>query len=301
MLSIQSQEGAATTLTEPENLERRNTDPLVEDAKPTESGEISARTTGVSHTDEAGYRLAESESMPAAAPSDSPPALPLPQPVRAADTTFQPASDDIEQSSGDESFPIEPPDVDEVWSRWTEWKEPILWSAGGIVFSILIVVGGYWVATLIFLLASLYGAYYIVISLEVPVRVTPEQAVKEFYGAAAHRLPNFRRMYTLLTADGRQSDEFSNFAGFRSYWQTEIAGLSRTATWLVPLDFRIEGFRCRYNGEKTLARVHYVLKVVPRGRPESDESTGEFTAQNLAVKGPDGQWYLNDGTLPEPS
>jgi hypothetical protein len=131
--------------------------------------------------------------------------------------------------------------------------------------------------------------------------VTPEQAVKEFYGAAAHRLPNFRRMYILLTTDGRQSDEFSDFAAFRAYWQAAVARLSRSRAWLVPLDFRVEGFRCRYNGEKTLASIRYILKVSPRGRPETDEPTAEFEMHNLAVKGPDGQWYLNDGTLPEPS
>jgi hypothetical protein len=65
------------------------------------------------------------------------------------------------------------------------------------------------------------------------------------------------------------------------------------------MDFRIEGFRCRYNGEKTLAAIRYTLQVSPRGRPESDEPSAEFQMHNLAVKGPDGQWYLNDGTLPE--
>jgi len=285
-------------VSEPENLEQDLTDPADGNSNPTGRDDFADPSPGASHTEEPGYRLAESERAPAEAPLATPPAA-APKPACATESTFEPASA-AESPRAVEDFPNEPPAVDAVWSRTAEWKEPLLWSAAGITFSILIVIGGDWVAAAVFIVALLYGAYYIIISLEVPVRVTPEQSAKEFYGAAGHRMPNYRRMYTLLTADGRQSDDFSDFADFRAYWQAAIARMSRSATWLVPLDFRIEGFRCRYNGDKTLARVRYILKVSPRGRPESDEPAAEFEIHNLAVKGPDGQWYLNDGTLPEP-
>ena len=253
---------------------------------------------GPSLGDDAGYLLAESESAPIPSLDISPPPA-AQEPVSPTETTFQPATQEAKPEGIVEQFPDESPAVDAVWSRWAEWQEPLLWSAAGIALAVLIVLGGSWVAMLVFVLASAYGAYHIIISLAVPVRVTPEQAVREFYEAAGHRLPNFRRMYILLTTDGRQSDEFTNFADFRAYWQAQVTRLSRSPAWLVPLEFHVEGFRCRYNGEKTLGSVRYILKVSPRGRPETDEPTAEFAMHNLVVKGPDGQWYLNDGTLPE--
>ena len=239
------------------------------------------------------YRLADPE------PSPTPSAAPPPSP-EAIESTFEATADESDQPLTDE-FPAELPDVSEVWSRWAEWRVPLLWSGAGIGLATLIYVGRDYVALLMFLMAMAYGAYCIIISLEVPVRVTPEQAVKEFYGAACHRLPNFRRMFSLLTRDGRQCDAFSGFADFRAYWAAQIARLSRSPAWLIPLEFRIEGFKYRHNAEKSMAVVRYILKVSPRGRPESEEPTARMELHNLVVKGPDGQWYLNDGTLPEAS
>lgn len=286
-------------MSEPPKLDQDLNTPSSGTASPGRCADPDPASPATSSGDEAGYGLAESEpvSGPPSTASTAPPAQETAGPD---ESTFQPATDEAKPERVVEDFPDKPPAVDEVWSRWREWKAPMLWSAAGIGLSVLIMVGGVWVALSTFLLALAYGSYYIVISLEVPVRVTPEQAVREFYGAACHRMPNFRRMYTLLTADGRQSDEFTGFADFRAYWRAEVARLSRSPAWLVPLAFRIDGFRCRYNGEKNLAAIRYTLKVSTRGTPESDEPTAEFQMHNLAVKGPDGQWYLNDGTLPEP-
>jgi hypothetical protein len=285
-------------LSEPTKL-----DPELTDNEAARLPESRTTDAAVVPGDEVGYRLAEPEAAPIPAPPLSPPSeLPPSAPhaaVSPTESTFQPATEEGKSEGVVAEFPDEPPVVDEVWSRWAEWKEPLLWSGGGIALATLIVFGGPWVAIALFVVASAYGAYYVVISLAVPVRVTPEQAAREFYEAAGHRLPNFRRMFVLLTSDGRVSDDFTDYASFRSYWQMQIARLSRSPAWLVPLEFRVEGCRCRYNGEKTLAAVDYTLRVSPRGAPASSEPAAEFQMRILAVKGPDCQWYLNDGTLPE--
>jgi len=166
-----------------------------------------------------------------------------------------------------------------------------------MTLAIAIVLGGQFVPFLIFSSALAYGAYQIVISLEVPVRVTPEQAVREFYLAASHRLPNFRRMYALLTTRAKRSPEFSDYASFRTHWMSQISRIGSHPTWFVPLEFRVERFRCRYNGEKNMAHVKYYVAGTPRGRSHS-KSDEAFEACHLAVKGPDGQWYLDGGVGP---
>ena len=282
------EEGLAESIVQPE---RSDDAPPKDLAQPTEDDE-----EGVS------YRLADPEPAKLPVPEPSLPEPPLPGvETEKPESTFRAANEANDKELHEEDFPDEPPEVTEVWSRWAEWKQPVIWMGGGLAVATLIMFGGPWVATLVFLAGLSFGAYYIVISLEVPVRVTPEQAVREFYAAAAHRLPHLHRMYALLTSDGKHTEEFADFADFRAYWKAEIARLSSSPPWLVPLEFRIEGFEHRYNGEKSLALVRYILNVSPRGRPESNQPIAQFEMHNLVVKGPDGQWYLNDGTLPEPS
>jgi hypothetical protein len=150
-----------------------------------------------------------------------------------------------------------------------------------------------------FIVALAYGAYCVVTSLEIPVRVTPDQAIQEFFAAASHRLPNYRRMYFLLTDEAKHCGVFHDYVQFRAYWADRLAELSRSPVWLVPLEFCIEGLKHRYNDDKTMATMRYLIKVVPRGRAEFVKPLAEFDARNVVVKGPDGQWYLNDGTMPE--
>jgi hypothetical protein len=195
-------------------------------------------------------------------------------------------------------FPDQVPDVEQVWSRWDEWKEPLAWTVAAAGFAILIIVAGVWVPMAILVASLGYATYQVVISLEIPVRITPEQAVREFYAAVGHRLPNLRRMYLLLTSDGKKSEHFDDFADFRAYWKAQLSRLSRAPVWLFPLDFRVAGVRCRYNPEKELAVIRYRLQVFPRGCGESVDPIAEFDASNLAVKGRDGQWYLHHGVLP---
>jgi hypothetical protein len=279
--------------TNPDNASRDDIAPVPDSARDSDSLETEQKTdTG----EPAEYRLADPEppSTPVDVPDMSQPGVV----EEGAETTFQ-ASTEEGVRPVPEKFPDPPPEVSRVWSRWAEWQEPLIWSSAGVALAILIVYAGGYVAILMFLLAISYGAYCVVTSLEIPVRVTPEQAIQEYYAAANHRLPNFRRMYALLTDDAKRCAAYSYFAQFRAYWMQQIARFSRSPTWLVPLEFRVEGFKCRYNQDKTLAAVRYVVRVAPRSQSESAQPSAEFDVRNLAVKGPDGQWYVNDGTLPE--
>ena len=279
-------------MNEPEKLEKGQ-EPITSD-RPAPPQATTGHTASVGESD-GGYLLADPE--PDRAP---PPESPVVEPGT-TDSTFKPAEAVADEGRTAADFPCDVPEVHEVWSRWMEWKEPLLWSAASMGLVGLIYYGGGWIAAILFGIGLAYGAYHIVISLEIPVRVTPEQAVQEFYAALGHRLPNYRRMYAVLTSDGKRSAEFPDFPGFRAFWKRRIARFNRSYEWLAPLDFRIEGFKCRYDPERTLANVRYKLRVFPRSRTASDEPLAEFDLRNLLVKGPDGQWYLNDGTLPEPS
>lgn len=269
---------------------------------------VSGGTSSVSNAarsnaseEQAGYDLADPDPAPPppkAAPVEEPIPLPVAEPEPEVEaSTFQ-ASSDEPAGQRPVEFPDERPEVREIWSRWVDWKEPLIWSSAAVVLATLIVFAHEYVAIALFLAGIAYGAYCVVISLEVPVRVTPEQAIDEFFAAACHRMPNYRRMYGLLTADGRRCDSFSNFAEFRSYWTSTIGRWANSPIWLVPLEFQLEGFKHRYNPDKSMATVSYTVKVIPRGRAESAKPLVEFPASNLVVKGTDGQWYVNDGTVP---
>ena len=79
----------------------------------------------------------------------------------------------------------------------------------------------------------------ILISLERPVRITPEQAVKDFYGSLSHHVPHFRRMWLLLSTGGRTSGHFSTFPEFKKYWVDRLAKLPRGARGAIhPLEIR---------------------------------------------------------------
>lgn len=219
--------------------------------------------------------------------------------AESSDSTFQASADESEADAVADDFPNELPAVDEVWSRWAEWKQPLRWAGACIAAAILIAIGGVWIPTLIFMIGMAYGSYHIVITLEIPVRVTPEHAVREFYLAINHWLPNYNRMYKLLTTPARRSTEFFTFSEFRGYWRDKIGRILKSSVWVNTLDFRIEGYKCRYNPEKNMAAVRYTVRVFPNTRMDSGQPVAEFAVCNTAVKGPDGQWYLNDGRIPE--
>ena len=80
--------------------------------------------------------------------------------------------------------------------------------------------------TFLLLLVGAVGAvvlsYPILITLERPVRMTPEQAVRDYYAALSHHLPHYRRMWLLLARTGRTSSSYGSFEGFKAYWAEKL-------------------------------------------------------------------------------
>src|SRR5262245_18196792 len=128
----------------------------------------------------------------------------------------------------------EPAVVDVVWSRWGEWGPDLIrvgLAALATLFCHYLALrsGSFSFAFLVLLLGMLAMAalsYPLAVTLERPVRVTPEQAVKDYYDALSHSLPHYRRMWLLLSSAGRTCPEFAEFEVFESYWRSTIAALN---------------------------------------------------------------------------
>ena len=81
--------------------------------------------------------------------------------------------------------------VEEVWSRTAEWGPTLLVVGAWVTFIVLFVYFGLgtehiWTALLTLLVGGMVAvvlSYPILITLERPVRITPEQAVRDYYGA----------------------------------------------------------------------------------------------------------------------
>jgi hypothetical protein len=238
-------------------------------------------------------------------PDESPEvAPPIPvapaSPTRAAAKTRKPSRPETAERLDDD----EPASVDEVWSRGAEWA-PALTRLGivgaavlflvyltssnpGLAFMILL-VGGF---------ACVLLSYPIVITLERPVRMTPEQALKDYYGALSHHFPHYKRMWLLLSSEGRDCRHFNSFTGFTTYWKEQLTALkSGQSSQFTPLDFEVEEFKSEKSAGKPKADARCTIAAYVRGK-KSDGPKKSFHLETELVKGPDGMWYLNDGALP---
>jgi hypothetical protein len=195
--------------------------------------------------------------------------------------------------------------VEEVWSRTSEWGGTLIVVLGwlAILFSVVYFTLGWEHFGLAFLTLILGGiaavilSYPILITLERPVRITPEQALRDYYGALSHHFPHFRRMWLLLSSAGRISTAYGSFEGFKAYWKDQIAQLRQGhAGSLTPLVFEVADFRADKSAGKVKIDAAFALKVWVRGRRR--EGTIHSVPMALAlVRGPDNMWYLEDGTL----
>ena len=202
---------------------------------------------------------------------------------------------------------LEDPDsVEQVWSRGAEWGRTLAILAAvvvitGSVFAWSISAGSYTLALVsvlaggvVFILCS----YPILISLERPVRITPEQAVKDFYGSLSHHVPHFRRMWLLLSTGGRTSGHFSTFPEFKKYWVDRLAKLrAGRAGRFTPLKFEVGDFKADKSQGKTSVDAKYTVKVSIRGR-QGEGPIASFRVETSLVKGQDRMWYLDEGFLP---
>jgi hypothetical protein len=198
-------------------------------------------------------------------------------------------------------------DVHEVWTRWGEWKSNLvpLGSAALVLLFLLFVTFDVDQMGRTFLLLVIGGAvliglaYPIFITLERPVRITPEQAAQDYYAALSHFLPHYRRMWLLLSSRGRSSPSFSTFDEFKEYWKLRLTLLrDKAGGRFMPLDFRVEEFKGEKSAGMTETDARFSVKVFRAGR-EGEGPIASYRLESGFVKGPDKMWYLGLGTLPE--
>jgi hypothetical protein len=197
--------------------------------------------------------------------------------------------------------------VEEVWSRPAEWGPTLLLlTAWLLVLAIFIyftwgqelyAIGFF--GLLVGVGLAIVLSYPILITLERPVRVTPEQAVRDFYGALSHHFPHYRRMWLLLSTAGRTTTSYGSFEGFKRYWTDRLRKLKGgQAGTMTPLVFEIAEYRADKSAGKAEVDALFTLKVWVRGRRQAGPLMS-IPAQVSLVRGPDKMWYLESGTLPE--
>ncbi|MGO9468670.1 MAG: hypothetical protein ACLQIB_41545 [Isosphaeraceae bacterium] len=210
----------------------------------------------------------------------------------------------------DEQSKVDPSTlVEEVWSRAGEWGGTLIVMG---VWAIVVFVGFffcwfqdlYGMAFLALLVGGLVAtimSYPLIITLERPVRITPEQAVRDYYGALAHHMPHFRRMWLLLSKAGRISTAYGSFEGFKSYWSDRLRRMRQGhAGSLTPLVFEVEDFKADKSAGRVRIDAEFRLKVSVRGQRKAGP-IHSFPMKIALARGPDKMWYLESGTLPPSS
>ena len=206
--------------------------------------------------------------------------------------------------------PTEPPaTVEQVWSRWSEWGATltslaIVALSEAFLLSLSISAGLYTLCLFLILLSGvvlIVLAYPIFITLERPVRITAEQAIKDYYGALSHLMPHYRRMWLLLSSEGRKSGSFSSFAGFKAYWRERRAELRGNRGGRgTRMRFEVADFQSDKSAGRTELDARFTLNVF-LGDESGKEPIRSYRTKTSLVKGPDRMWYLNTGTLPAES
>ena len=246
-----------------------------------------------------GYSVPEVDEPPPPVAIPSPPVDrpgPKPRPKPTAAASQVPEGDSSE-------FEAEISEVYPVWTRGAEWG-PDLVRVGAVGLGTLVLTWlSLWSIWALFFLmvggaATVLLSYPILITLERPVRITPEQAVEDYFAAASHHFPHYRRMWLLLSSLGRESGSFTSFEDFRAYWMGRIERWKaiKGVGKYTPLKFEVDSFRADKSTGKSTSRADYTVNVYIRDR----ESEGPIESIKMAhglIKGPDRMWYLNRGTL----
>ncbi|WP_165067590.1 hypothetical protein [Paludisphaera rhizosphaerae] len=197
--------------------------------------------------------------------------------------------------------------VDHVWTRGAEWGPTIValivWGVVALtLLYFLLAWEMYSTAMATLAIGGLVGLallYPILITLERPVRMTPEQALRDYYQALSHHFPHYRRMWLLLSNAGRTSSRFASLEGFKGYWKAKLKQLREgKAKGSTPLVFVVEGFKSEKSGGKTEIQGKWTVQVFVRGQRDAGP-IWSFPTEGTLVKGPDNMWYIDDGTLAE--
>jgi hypothetical protein len=127
--------------------------------------------------------------------------------------------------------------------------------------------------------------------------MTPEQAVRDYYGALSHHMPHFRRMWLLLSKAGRISSAFGSFEGFKNYWKDRLASLRQGhAGSLTPLVFDVSEFQAEKSAGLVRVDADFTLSISVRGQRQAGPIQ-KIPLKIALVRGPDKMWYLENGTL----
>lgn len=199
--------------------------------------------------------------------------------------------------------------VTTVWSRSAEWRPDVIRLAifGGV--AVVLIYGlaamGLWTVAFLALLTSLaaaaFLAYPLVITLERPVRMTPERAVRDYFAALSHSFPHYRRMWLLLSDQGHASGDIQSEADLRAHWNARRVELSRNGRPSYPaLLFDVTS----YEGEKAGGESHVNATVTLDVRESSNdgslnEAIATFQFPVTLTRGPDNHWYLDTPIIPE--
>jgi hypothetical protein len=195
--------------------------------------------------------------------------------------------------------------VEQNWSRWAEWGPNLLLLGGWLLFLFTVVyflmglehLGPAFFTLLIGGLVAVVLSYPILITLERPVRVTPEQAVRDYYTALSHHLPHYRRMWLLLSTSGRISSSYGSFEGFKGYWTDRLHDLraGHAGDW-TPLVFEVVNFKSDKSAGKTVIDAEFTIKISVRGQRQAGP-IHTIPMHISLVRGTDKMWYLETGTL----
>ena len=102
------------------------------------------------------------------------------------------------------------PEVDPLYSRTNENRITLILFFGVFLVGWLnyLLFHIPYFPTIVWLTGFSCAFYRFVITVEAPVRTTPEQGMREFLEAFCHRFPNYRRMYDFLTGDEQSSSKW---------------------------------------------------------------------------------------------
>jgi hypothetical protein len=130
-------------------------------------------------------------------------------------------------------------------------------------------------------------------------RSDPQDAVQAYFQALSEYLPNYRRMYRILTAKGRKCADFSTLQSFRAYWRFQLCRFAPLRFGTSSIEFHPTGLEVSEGDQPGRAVVTYQLEVSRRSR--ADDVLKTFSMRTPVVCGPDELWYVGEGRLQQRS
>ena len=159
---------------------------------------------------------------------------------------------------------------------------------------------GYGFAFLILLLGGLAAvvlSYPIFITLERPVRITPEQAVRDFYGALSHHVPHLQADVAASEHGGPDLDGVRFVRGLQGLLERSAGQLAHGhAGAMTPLVFEVADFKADKSAGMVKIDAEFTLKIWVRGQRKAGVIHA-IPMKIALVRGPDKMWYLENGTL----